>query len=118
MVKNTGAISRSIGQIYCECRPGRMFVVAHVAPVRVFRSAGARLDSWDHGLRVLPLFLLVAPAAMLLVFAFRVRCAAAGVYPLARPLGFLLLTILLIGCGGGSSISPRHPGVRPRELTP
>jgi hypothetical protein len=60
-------------------------------------------------LRILPMVLMVALASTLLAFASRFRGTMAqrrSAYPFAIPLGFLLLTIILIGCGGGGYNSP------------
>lgn len=69
------------------------------------------------GLRILPVALIVALALTLLAFGSRFRGAAAKwrrAYALAFPLGFLLLAIMLIGCGGGgSTVLPPPSGGTP-----
>lgn len=64
------------------------------------------------GLRILPMVLMVVLASMLLAFATRLPGAPAKRrhYALAVPLGFLLLAISVISCGGGGySGSPVPP---------
>jgi sugar lactone lactonase YvrE len=64
------------------------------------------------GLRLLPMVLLVALAAMLLAFASRFQAAVARqrrAYACGVSLCFLLFAIILIGCGGGSNSSPAPP---------
>jgi hypothetical protein len=56
------------------------------------------------GLRILPMALMVALASTLMAFASRFRGAAAQArraYAFAIPLGFLVVAMILIGCGGG-----------------
>jgi hypothetical protein len=68
------------------------------------------------GLRSLPTVLMVALASTLLAFVSRFRGAAAQrrrAYAFAIPLGFLVLAIILIGCGGGGYNSPLPPGGTP-----
>src|SRR5260370_31311081 len=68
------------------------------------------------GLRTSPMVLIVALASTLLAFASRFRGAAAQrrrPYAFAMPLGFLVLAIILTGCGGGSSVPPPPSGGTP-----
>jgi sugar lactone lactonase YvrE len=68
------------------------------------------------GLRILPMVLMVALASTLLTFVSRFRGIVArrrSAYFFAIPLGFLLLTIILIGCGGGNSVPPPPSGGTP-----
>lgn len=61
------------------------------------------------------LLLLIALALTLLAFASRLQGAAQPrrAYGFAIPLGFLLLNIVLIGCGGGGYNSPPPPSGTP-----
>lgn len=66
------------------------------------------------GFRILPMVFMVAFASTLLAFVSRFRGAAAQrrrAYAFAIPLCFLLLAIILSGCGGsgGSSTDPPPP---------
>jgi sugar lactone lactonase YvrE len=64
------------------------------------------------GLRMLPMVLMVALASTLLAFASRFRGAAPQRrpdYAFAVPLGFLVVAIILIGCGGSGYNSPPPP---------
>ncbi|MBI3721396.1 MAG: choice-of-anchor D domain-containing protein [Fimbriimonas ginsengisoli] len=77
---------------------------------------GRRWRPFD-GLRILPMVLMVALASTLLAFASRFRGAAAHrrrAYAFAIPLGFLVLAIILVGCGGsGYNSSPPPSGGTP-----
>jgi hypothetical protein len=89
--------------------------VTTMAPSIATPGVGRRWRPFD-GLRILPMVLVVALASSLLAFASRFRGAAAqrrGAYTFAIPLGFLVLAIILIGCGGGSYNPPPPSGGTP-----
>ena len=81
------------------------------APSIAMPGVGRQWHPLD-GLRMLPMFLMVALASTLLAFATRFRGPAAQwrhAYASAVLLGFLVLAIILIGCGGGSYNSTPTP---------
>lgn len=68
------------------------------------------------GLRILPMVLIVALMSTLLAFVSRSRGAAGQrrrAYAFVTPLSFLVLAIILIGCGGGGYNPPPPPGGTP-----
>jgi sugar lactone lactonase YvrE len=85
--------------------------VTTTAPSIATPGVGWRRRPFD-GLRILPMILMVVLASTLLAFASRFQGAAARrlhAYAFAIPLGFLVLAIILIGCGGGGYNSPPPP---------
>ena len=78
------------------------------------RSIAPPSEQWhpSDDLRILMMVLAVAFASALLFFASRLRGTAAQqrrAYSFALPLGFLLLAIILSGCGGGGTSSTGTP---------
>ena len=83
------------------------------APSFVSPDVGRQRRPLD-GFRSLPMSLTVALGSTLLAFALRFRGSAAQsrlAYGFATTLGFLLLTITLISCGGGGSNTGPPPSV-------